>query len=223
MVAIDEIIRTRRRTLTIIIAEDGKLIVRAPLRAPAADILEFVKTRENWIVAKQEQARARAARIVPKHYVSGEGFLYLGESYRLEVEDGQRSPLIFDGGFRLARAAVPGAHRVFERWYRRRALQVISGRVLWFAAEHGFSHDGVKITSARRQWGSCGPRSDLRFAWRLVMAPLPIIDYVVVHELVHLRHRNHSKRFWGKVQSILPDFRQRKAWLEENGYLLDLT
>jgi predicted metal-dependent hydrolase len=90
----------------------------------------------------------------------------------------------------------------------------------WFASAHGFEHHGVRVTAARKQWGSCGPKGNLRFAWRLVMAPPSIIDSVVVHELVHLRYRNHSSRFWGKVQSILPDFRQREAWLKEYDHLL---
>jgi predicted metal-dependent hydrolase len=223
MIAIDELIRTRRRSLAVIIRDDGRLVVRAPLRMPAREIHEFVGSREAWIIARQAQARARQARILPKRYVSGEEFLYLGQPYPLEIRDAQRPSLVFNGGFRLARAALPGAAGVFERWYRRRALRVLSERVEWYARAYGFEHNGIRITSARKQWGSCGPRGDLRFAWRLVMAPLAVIDYVVVHELAHLRHKNHGKRFWGKVRSILPDYSQRKEWLEENGYLLDLA
>lgn len=223
MTPIDEIIRSRRRTLAIIIEDDGRVVVRAPLRLPVREINAFVTAKERWITAKQQQSRARAARLVPKRYLDGEEFLYLGEPYRLELQDGQRPSLVFKGGFQLARRALPRAPQVFEKWYRKRALQVISERVEWFAAGHGFAHDGIRITSARKQWGSCGPKGNLRFAWRLVMAPLPIIDYVVVHELVHLRHMNHSRTFWRKVKSILPDFRQREAWLKENDHLLHLA
>jgi hypothetical protein len=223
LIAIDEIVRTHRRTLAIIIDDDGKLVVRAPLRLARAAIDDFVSSKQKWIAAKQEQARTRKMLFAPKRYVSGEPFLYLGESYPLQVQDKQRPSLVFSSGFRLARAAQPRAARAFERWYRRRALQVVSERVACFSAQHGFQHNGIKITSARKQWGSCGPKGDLRFAWRLVMAPLPIVDYVVVHELVHLRHRNHSKRFWSKLKSILPDYKRREDWLEANGYLLNLA
>ena len=159
----------------------------------------------------------------PKEYVSGEEFLYLGEPYRLEIEDNQSRPLILNGGFHLSRAAVPRAEAVFQRWYRRQALRVMTERAGQYAAGNGFTFSKIKITSARKQWGSCGPKGDLRFAWRLVMAPLPVVDYVVVHELVHLVHRNHSKRFWAKVKSILPDFRQREDWMDEHGHLLHLA
>jgi len=222
MIAIDRIIRTRRRTLAIIIEDDGRLTVRAPLRAGEAAIHQFVAEHERWILSKQEQTRTRLARFAPKRYVDGEEFLYLGSPYLLKIVDKQRPSLTFNGGFRLAEGSVPGATRLFEKWYRRRAFEAISERVEWFSAHHGFEHNGVGISSARKQWGSCGPTGNLRFTWRLVMAPLPIVDYVVVHELVHLRYRRHGKRFWGKVKSILPDFRERREWLHENGYLLSL-
>jgi hypothetical protein len=223
MIAVDQITRTRRRTLAIIVEDDGRIVVRAPLRLKQQAIDEFVRTKERWIRSKQEQALKRASRFVPKSYVSGEEFLFLGSVYRLEIADHQQQPLVLNGGFRLSRTALPRAEAVFERWYRRQALRVMSERARAYAASHGFTFDRIKITSARKRWGSCGHKGNLSFAWRLVMAPQPVIDYVVVHELAHLKHRNHSKRFWSKVASILPDFRQRENWLEEHGYLLRLA
>lgn len=220
MIAIDELIRTRRRTLAIIIEDDGRVVVRAPMRLAATAIHEFVNAKALWIAAKQDQARRQASRVPLKQFVSGEEFLFLGEPYRLEVNDDQSPSLIFKGGFSLSAAAVPRARTVFEQWYRRQARGVITPRVEFYAAQHGFQPQRIGITAARKQWGSCGAAGNLRFAWRLVMAPPPMIDYVVVHELVHLRHRNHSKRFWGKVRSILPDFQQREAWLKENAHIL---
>jgi hypothetical protein len=223
MIAVDQLTRTRRRTLAIIVEDDGRVVVRAPLRLRQEAIDEFVRAREAWILTKQRQAQERMSRFVPKRYVGGEEFLYLGEPYQLEIEDHQRQPLLLNGCFRLSRAALPRAQAVFERWYRRQALRVMSERVEAYAASHGFTFNRIKITSARKRWGSCGHNGNLSFAWRLVMAPHPVIDYVVVHELAHLKHRNHSKRFWSKVASILPDFRQREDWLEEHGYLLRLA
>jgi hypothetical protein len=223
MIAVDQLIRARRRTLAIIVEDDGRIVVRAPMRLKQEAIDEFVRARETWILTKQEQARRRASRFVPKSYVSGEQFLFLGESYGLEIEDRQRQPLLLNGGFRLSRAALSRAEAVFERWYRRQALRVMSERAAAYAASHGFIFNRIKITAARKRWGSCGHNGNLSFAWRLVMAPPPVIDYVVVHELAHLKHRNHSKRFWSKVASILPDFRQQEDWLEEHGHLLRLA
>lgn len=130
-----------------------------------------------------------------------------------------------NGNFQLARIALDKAPIVFERWYREQAHKVISERVQWYAAKHGYSWKQIKITSARRRWGSCsagGRLGRLSFAWRLVMAPMPVIDYVLVHELVHLQVKNHSKKFWGRVGVIMPDYKQKIEWLEKNGHLLNL-
>jgi len=101
-------------------------------------------------------------------------------------------------------------------------LQVITERVQWYAAKHGLEYKQVKITSARTRWGSCNSRGTLSFSWRLVMAPVPVIDYVVVHELAHTVEKNHSKKFWAKVQIIMPDYQNRIEWLDKNGHLFNL-
>jgi predicted metal-dependent hydrolase len=99
---------------------------------------------------------------------------------------------------------------------------MIAERVAWYAAKYGFTYKQVKITSAQTRWGSCSAKGTLSFAWRLVMAPVPEIDFVVVHELVHTVEKNHGKAFWAKVKAILPDYKQRIEWLEVNGHLLKL-
>ena len=223
MIAVDQITRTRRRTLAIIVEDDGRIVVRAPLRLKQEAIDEFVRAREKWIRGRQELALRRRESFVPRSYISGEQFLYLGAPYRLQIAERQGRALVFNEGFHLSRGALPRAEAAFERWYRRQALRVMTERANLYAAGNGFAFKRIRITSARKQWGSCGPGDSLRFAWRLVMAPLPMIDYVVVHELVHLKHRNHSKRFWSKVASILPDFGERQDWLEEHGHLLRLA
>jgi predicted metal-dependent hydrolase len=128
-----------------------------------------------------------------------------------------------NGNFRLAQSALPRAEVVFEKWYRKQAHEVLTGRVHWYAAKHGFEYKQAKITSARTRWGSCNSAGTLSFSWRLVMAPMPVIDYVVIHELVHLQVRNHSKKFWSRVGVIMPDYEQKIDWLEKNGHLLSLA
>jgi predicted metal-dependent hydrolase len=101
-------------------------------------------------------------------------------------------------------------------------LTMISERVNIYSAKHGFAPKQVKITSARTRWGSCSPDGTLNFTWRLVMAPLDVIDYVVVHELVHLRVKNHSRKFWKAVEEIMPGWRLQRKWLREHGEKLGL-
>ncbi len=214
-----QIIRSKRKTIALVIQPDGSLVVRAPLRAAQSAIETLVAQKADWIHKKQAQVKA-ASQIVRKRFVSGEDFLYLGKPYVLEVAAKSSRPLTLEGKFILDKKAHPKARQVFTQWYKEQARRIFSERVNWYAHRHGFAYQSIRISSARTRWGSCSPRGTLSFTWRLVMAPLPVIDYVVVHELVHTLERNHQKGFWEKVKAILPDYQQRRAWLKKNGGLL---
>jgi hypothetical protein len=222
MIPINEVIRTNRKSIALIVQRDGRLVVRAPRKAKDDAIFALVEKKTEWIKAKQEMVKATYPPYVPKEFVNGEGFWYLGKIYRLQIVDEKRPAITLNGNFRLAKDALPKAARVFERWYREQALQIISERAKWYAENHGYTYNHVKITSARTRWGSFSAKGTLSFAWRLVMAPVPVIDYVVMHELVHSQEKNHSKEFWGKVKLVIPDYKQRSGWLERNGHLLSL-
>ncbi|MCJ7531870.1 MAG: M48 family metallopeptidase [Anaerolineales bacterium] len=222
MIKINKIIRTKRRTIALVIERDGSLVVRAPLRATNARIQEVVKEKADWVLAKQKLVKTVYLKTKPKEYVNGEGFWYLGKTYPLEIVNHAKLPLVLDRRFHLSQAALPKARSVFKNWYRKQATQIISERVLLYASRNGFTYDKIRITSARTRWGSCTSRSTLCFTWRLVMAPMAVIDYVVVHELVHLQEKNHSKSFWGKVKALMPDYKRQIAWLKANGHLLTL-
>ncbi len=125
--------------------------------------------------------------------------------------------------FLLERRALPQAEAAFAAWYKAQARGLVEERVRHFAARYGFSYRQVRITSARTRWGSCSSKGRLCFTWRLVMAPPECIDYVVVHELAHLRVANHSLAFWHVVSAILPDYKARRKWLHDNGRLLTLA
>ena len=219
---IDRLVRTRRKTIALIIQPDGSLVVRAPLRATHRQIQQLIDQKAMWIRDTLEKVKAVYPQAAAKKYACGEAFLFLGESHPLEVSAQTRSPLTFNGHFVLAKKALPRAEAVFARWYRQQAQQVIAARAAWYAAQYGFRYKLVKITSARTRWGSCSAKGALCFTWRLVMAPPEIIDYVVVHELVHTLEKNHRKVFWERVQAILPDYKQKIAWLKANGHLLSL-
>jgi predicted metal-dependent hydrolase len=215
-IEVNEIIRSRRKTLALVIKPDASLIVRAPLKASEKSIKEFIEKNMGWIRKKQAQARAFVAP-TPKRYDHGEKFLYLGNPYPLEIVERQKQPLLFDGHFKLAERAQGRAPLEFERWYRARAREILVERVSYFAAEYELKFQGVKINAARTRWGSCSAKGSLNFSWRLMMAPMESVDYVVAHELVHTLIHNHSKRFWNKVESIMPDYKARRMWLQKHG------
>jgi len=221
-VKIDHIIRTKRKSIALIIKQDGRLVVRAPMRVSDADIKHLVKQKERWIREKQKQVKDKSTQSTPKVYMDGEEFLYLGKSYKLKIVTDLNPALVLSRKFYLSLRALPKAESVFTEWYREQARAVISERVKLYAARHGFKYRKIRITSARTRWGSCSSMGNLNFTWRLVMAPPEVIDYVVVHELVHLRVSNHSKEFWNQVEHIMPDYKQRLRWLKENGQKLTL-
>ena len=220
-IEIQQTVRSKRKTLALIVKPDGSLLVRAPLHTPVTTIQEFVEKNERWIQRKRAEFQA-ALPSTPKQYLPDECFLYLGNSYALEIVEGQRSPLLLDGRFKLAaRLQVQGA-LVFEKWYREQARIILTQRVELLADPYGFQYTGLRITAARSRWGSCSATGSLNFTWRLVMAPLEVIDYVVVHELVHTVIHNHSKRFWKRVEKIMPDYAEHRKWLKKNGQELML-
>lgn len=221
-IEIDKIIRTKRKSIAIQITDDARLVVRAPYNANERAIMEVILKHKNWIEKKRRAIEARDPKFSPKEFVNGEGFLYLGRYYKLRIVDHQKEPLKFENQFYLSRTAIPEAKKIFVEWYKKMARKIISERVQWFARKRGFEYNEVNITNAQKRWGSCSSNKNLNFSWRLIMAPLPVIDYVVIHELVHLAEKNHSRDFWIKIKMLMPDYEKHKEWLKQNGYLLRL-
>jgi predicted metal-dependent hydrolase len=220
-IRVDQIVRSKRKTLALIVKPDGSLIVRAPLRASEKVIREFIEQHAEWIKKKQAEALVSLPP-EPKQYVAGETFLYLGNAYSLEIVKGQKKPLLLEGSFKLAESAQSKAGLVFERWYRAQAKQILTERVHLYASQYGFQYKKIGITSARTRWGSCSADGSLNFSWRLILTPMEAVDYVVLHELVHTVFHNHSRRFWNKVEAIMPDYKERRKWLRKNGQPLML-
>jgi predicted metal-dependent hydrolase len=220
MIEIHKLVRSKRKTLALIVESDGTLTVRAPLRMKEADIRSFIEAKKDWI--ERKQARVQKDAPAPRQYVDGEKFLYLGVEVPLRIVRAQKPALVMEKAFKLTKSALPQAESVFEAWYKKQARTVFTERVSFFAHKHEFKVGKIRISSARTRWGSCSTKGTLSFTWRLVMAPLEVIDYVVVHELCHLKELNHSKAFWAKVEMVLPDYKKRRRWLREHGGKLHL-
>jgi predicted metal-dependent hydrolase len=222
MIRIDKLLRSSRRTIALIIQPDGTLLVRAPLRVPDDIINDFVEDHANWIHRKKLQIQS-VPTLQKKEYREGELFLFVGIKYPLHIQEKNRVKLtLLEERFQISRFQLPSARDLFINWYKVEARKVISNRVKLQAQENGFSWHKLRISSARTRWGSCSSRGSLSFTWRLVMAPLDVIDYVVVHELVHTRIKNHSPAFWQRVAEIMPDYKKHVNWLKKNGRTLSL-
>jgi hypothetical protein len=210
--------KSKRKTMSLEIKQDGAVLVRVPNLTPDFLIKKFVQQNGKWIEKKRAKAIKRHRVVLNKHFVPGEKFLFLGEEYDLKLIAGKGLDL--DGDFKLGLASQDKAREVFEKWYKQEFRSLIEERVEYFADMFGYKYDKLRISSAKTRWGSCSSNKTLSFVWRLVMAPMEVIDYVAVHELAHLKHMDHSSRFWNEVERMMPDYKQHKAWLKENGWRL---
>ncbi|NUM36789.1 MAG: M48 family metallopeptidase [Candidatus Brocadiae bacterium] len=216
-IKIEKIIRSNRKTIALTVTPDATLIVRAPMKTSLDYIENLVQKKRLWIESKQEFFQKNSQKYFPKEFVNGEGFWYLGKEYKLEIVENQEIPVILENTLKIAKECLPFAKKCLVQWYKQMAFYKISQRAKRYAKETGLSYNTIRITDAQKRWGSCGPKGTLNFSWRLIMSPMKILDYVVVHELAHLEEPNHSSRFWNKVKVLLPDYKERQEWLKENG------
>jgi predicted metal-dependent hydrolase len=220
-IKIDKLIRSKRKTVGLEVTPDASLIIRAPRNLSRREINEIVDKESPWILKKQQFFRENHTKIREKDFIEGEEFLYLGSVYKLKiVRNTGRALTIDDNFFCLSDDYVGNARGVIESWYQERAYEVVSERVTFYSCLSGIKFKQINITDAKKRWGSCSPGGNLNIAWRLVMAPLRVIDYVIVHELSHIEIRNHSKEFWRRLGIIIPDYKRDEKWLIDNEHFL---
>lgn len=215
---------TRRKTVEIIVDRDGSLIIAAP-DGTSVDVLEdFVREKQFWIYSKLAEKEALRHVTPAKEFVSGEGFWYLGRSYRLLLVDGEDErvnrlqPLKLIGGrFRLLRSEADRGRRHFIRWYTARARPWIQRRLALWEPRVGVESRHVTVRELGYRWGSCASDGTLYFHWATILLPPAIVEYVIVHELIHLLEPHHTLEFWHLLERVLPDYEQRKTWLAEHG------
>lgn len=222
------LIRSHRKTADIVIERSGHVVVRAPNGIDDERIRQVVSDRALWVhrsLAEWEDLNAsrRHSRLV-----QGQGFAYLGRSYRLKFVDDADVPLLLKNGrWELSEAFLTGegeaaARKAFRDFYTAKGIQIFTDRVRQLAPLVGVEPGEVAVKELGYHWASCGSGGALNFHWKTLMAPQSVIDYIVVHELCHLRHRDHSDAFWNEVDKVLPRYRERKEWLRVNGAALDI-
>ena len=213
----------KRQKLTITIERDRSVIVHAPEAVSEEKIRQAVESRRQWIYEKT--GHPQKYRDLPhppgKELVSGESALYLGRQYRIEVLKTDLTEVRFAHRFLIPATRGEKREEALRQWYVGRAREKIIPRVKIHARNLGVDINGVKIVDNRYRWGSCTMNDNVNFNWRLIKAPMFVVDYVIVHELTHLIEANHSIRFWNIVRTQTPTMDKAKAWLKENGQLLE--
>ena len=211
--------RTRRRSVGLHVDANG-LTVQAPIRASQKWLDTILREKSGWVIAKLTQMRASA---LPKlAWQDGVQLPFLGEQLRLTLLDGvSQAPFMCDGELMVCMAELESTRlqKMVVDWYRMQAMLCFSERLAVYADKLGLAVPAMKLSNAATRWGSCNVRGELRLSWRLIKAPLAQIDYVVAHELAHLRHLDHSADFWRVVDSLYPDYQSAQKALRQSGML----
>lgn len=213
----------RRKTVTITVERDRTIMVRVPEEMSDDAIDQIVIAKRHWIFAKlRSPQKYEELRHPPgKEVVNGESALFLGREYRIEIAETKSGRVEFSRGFRIPPAQSSRRREVLRGWYIERAKEVILSRVERQARELGVVVKGTRIVDNLYRWGSCTVSDNVNFNWRLIKAPMFVIDYVVVHELAHLIEPNHTEAFWNIVRAKTATMEKAKVWLKDHGQTLE--
>ena len=178
---------------------------------------EFLHEKKDWVLDKQKEIENYWARIPEREFEEGETFPYLGEEYELSFTPGNRFDIV-DGRIMIPeeKANDSSLKDVIEELYREKAREKILEIIGEYREELDVDFNKLYIRNQKTKWASCSSKNNLSFNWRLMMAPEKVLEYVVVHELLHLKEPNHSDRFWSLMEDVMPDYRERRRWLKEN-------
>jgi predicted metal-dependent hydrolase len=205
---------TRRRTIGLQVTAAGELVVAAPVGTQPETIRQALAKHRDWIVRKLAERREALSRLQP-----GEAY-YLGQAYPVRLVDHTLHPVgLTEGEMRLRRAGgAVQAWGLLQQWYRQEAARLLTDRVEHFARLLKLKAGAIEIRPWRRRWGECRPQNGLlRFNWRLVLLPSAILDYVAAHEVTHLAVPGHPPRFWQRLARVMPDWAERRWWLNRYG------
>ena len=214
---------SKRRKLTISVERDSKVIVHVPEGTSAEKIEKVSESKRQWIFEKIRHAQKYKKRphAPGKELVSGESALYMGRSYQIEILKIDLEKVDFKNKFLIPQHLRTEGREVLRDWYIEKAKERIIPRVKRIAQDLGVDYSEAKIVDNKYRWGSCTPKNNVHLNWRLIKAPMFVIDYVIVHELAHLIEPNHNDRFWNIVRTHNPNAEKAKEWLKSNGQLLE--
>jgi predicted metal-dependent hydrolase len=221
-------IRRSRRRRTVAISVDPQLgvLLTAPAGVPVGRLDRIVQDKARWIINRLKLIEKNAIEHPPKKFVSGESFLYLGRHYRLRVipSANPEAAKLDDGRLKVhvlasskGRARAEAVREAVVNWYRLHALLELRDRVEMWALKVGALPLQLFVRDQKTRWGSCDSKGNLRINWRIIQAPMRIVDYIVVHEMTHLLQKGHAKEFWTAVGRVMPDYEMRRKELRHIG------
>ena len=210
------VVRSNRKSIALVIDSNANLVIRAPRNAKNSDIAHFVEKKKQWIAEKQHKISVFCEEHSPVKIETGESLIYLGNTYTIHKDTVHKIQIS------SANIIIPNAYSKIEiiLWLKSEVKKVLLERVTRYASLMGVDYSAIKISEAKARWGSCSTKGNLNFAWRLILCPIAVIDYVVVHELSHIAFKNHSPGFWARVKTVLPNYQEQQDWLRSNQRLM---
>lgn len=218
----------RRRSLGIEVS-NAKVVVRVPYFVAFSEAEQFVRAKSVWIQQKLEEQAQLISTVPERVYTDASQLPFLGRHLTLAINQQSKTNVIQYGDQLIVGISSRGrlteeekARRLVVEWYQRKALHLLTLKTDALVRRLGLTHTGVTVKATRSKWGHCTIQGAIQYNWQILLAPEPIVDYLVAHEVSHLRHHNHSAEFWQLVASVCPDYKSCRAWLKANGAQLIL-
>lgn len=213
------IIRQRRSSISVAVTKTGEVVVKAPYLVPQFVISQFLNSKKEWI--EKTLASVKVHLPPKKIYQEGEQFLFLGNMLTLQFH-AQTDIFVKNNVLLFPKALQFRMQKELQAWFIAKAKEVIRQRVILHAKEMKVQYKDIFFSDTSSKWGTCFSDNTLQFNWRLIMAPILVIDYVVIHELTHTTEKHHQDSFWRRVRLFTPAYKQHRKWLQENGHLLQV-
>lgn len=211
-----------RKTMSIYVEPDGNIVVRAPKNLPQKKIDAIIDLKSYWIYKSISEFQQLNKTKVTRKITDGEGFLFMGKSYRLKITNNITIPIILHQGYFLLHSdKINKARDHFINFYKEKGKEHIPQRVEYFKQKIGVEPKTVRVIELKNRWASKTDKA-INFHWKIMLAPMTIIDYIIVHELAHLKVPDHSDEFWEIVESVMPNYKDKIYWLKINGANLDV-
>jgi len=220
------IIKSARRKTIALKIKDGEAFIHMPTGVPTTLARNFVDEKSGWIKQKLAQQAKRVTET--KTFTDGDTFYYLGQSYTLSLINENRAVSVNKTNAdiqvlgRLKRLSTTAIRAAIINWYKLQADNYLSSRTKQLSEKIGLSPTSITVKTYKARWGSCSINAEIQFNWKLMLAPPAIIDYVIIHELCHIKQHNHSPAFWRLVERYYPDFKAARLWLKKHGHSLEI-
>lgn len=217
---ITNLIREKRKTLSIMINREGELIIKAPKNMPLSEITQFIQSKEKWINSHQLQIKNRLD--ANKDIINLEKVLVLGNKFEINYIDNLKEIKEEGNKIFVPTKFYPKKQQYIAKWLKNKAIPIIENRVLYFSTNYKIKFNSISLINAKTRWGTCSSMKEISFNWRVIMLPPRLIDYIIIHELMHILEANHSANFWKLVETVMPDYKKRKEELKNCSFILNL-